>query len=591
MNKYLFIFTISPVQSFISQARKLQDLYAGSKILTQLSKRAAEEFIIKNKGDIIFPYFDMENVNKKNESYPNRFLGIISTDNPEIIGKDIESAVKNKYKELFNQGLKYINLPKDKINDFFINQIESAFSIRWVFYPFKEDDYISSYNNIERTLGALKNLRDFIQLEEKGRKCSLCGERNALFYYYDPNKNKKFSFPFLDKENAINLKNNLKSKITFTEGEGLCAVCFTKRFFDRDNKNSFSSIARVAMLDILEVIEPLDSYKRIKNLLNMNFDEEILYEENQTEEFFKKNYLPISALPHIKDSYKDILNILKKEGLKQKKYYAVIMLDGDNMGKWLAGNFLTNKSDLKEFHIYLAKELSKYSAKVREIIDDKKGEVIYAGGDDVLAVVNLNYLFNLIYDLINDFPSFNNSNINIIREGTASMGVVISHYKTPFSEVLKWAHKMEEKAKKVDKEKNAVGIAVLKHSGDIKETIIKKNLIPIYIKILNILLKKEETNKKYIFSTTFIDKIEDEFKEAMVEGRLDDKFESLLIAEIDRLIERSITNKDKYKNELNKLKKLTLEFWEGINKINKSNNIHNFVMGLDILDFIIRKVY
>ncbi|NTW88345.1 MAG: hypothetical protein HGB26_04300 [Desulfobulbaceae bacterium] len=33
--QYLFLFTIGPVQSFIAQARKTRDLYAGSAILLE----------------------------------------------------------------------------------------------------------------------------------------------------------------------------------------------------------------------------------------------------------------------------------------------------------------------------------------------------------------------------------------------------------------------------------------------------------------------------------------------------------------------------------------------------------------------------
>ncbi|NPA53826.1 MAG: hypothetical protein GXO21_04085 [Aquificae bacterium] len=39
-NEYLFIFTITPVQSFIAQARKTRDLHAGSRILSELIKKA-----------------------------------------------------------------------------------------------------------------------------------------------------------------------------------------------------------------------------------------------------------------------------------------------------------------------------------------------------------------------------------------------------------------------------------------------------------------------------------------------------------------------------------------------------------------------
>ncbi len=34
--QYLFLFTIGPVQSFIAQARKTRDLYAGSAILGEI---------------------------------------------------------------------------------------------------------------------------------------------------------------------------------------------------------------------------------------------------------------------------------------------------------------------------------------------------------------------------------------------------------------------------------------------------------------------------------------------------------------------------------------------------------------------------
>lgn len=41
--EHLFLFTISPVQSFIAQARKTQDLYAGSLLLSELIDFAIHE--------------------------------------------------------------------------------------------------------------------------------------------------------------------------------------------------------------------------------------------------------------------------------------------------------------------------------------------------------------------------------------------------------------------------------------------------------------------------------------------------------------------------------------------------------------------
>ena len=41
MSNYLFLYTIGPVQSFIAQARKTQDLWCGSTLLSELSRETA----------------------------------------------------------------------------------------------------------------------------------------------------------------------------------------------------------------------------------------------------------------------------------------------------------------------------------------------------------------------------------------------------------------------------------------------------------------------------------------------------------------------------------------------------------------------
>ena len=76
MSKYLFLFTVGPVQSFIAQARKTQDLYAGSQILTELVKAGIEEV---GRENIIFPYAYPDEDNKWQDvkSLPNRFLAVV----------------------------------------------------------------------------------------------------------------------------------------------------------------------------------------------------------------------------------------------------------------------------------------------------------------------------------------------------------------------------------------------------------------------------------------------------------------------------------------------------------------------------------
>ena len=181
--QYLFLFSIGPVQSFIAQARKTQDLYAGSKILSELAKSG---LIAAQPKEIIFPS------KIENPSLPNRFLCIIETPDARDFGKNIvEKAVRAKWNEIAKYVLGFAEIKGIK------EQIDAHLDINWAFQEIKSDfsDYTAQYEKIERLLGAVKNARSFSQfnyqsgLGEKGRKCSLDGERNVKFYRLNENEN------------------------------------------------------------------------------------------------------------------------------------------------------------------------------------------------------------------------------------------------------------------------------------------------------------------------------------------------------------------------------------------------------------------
>jgi len=89
MSQFLFLFTIGPVQSYISQARKTQDLYAGSFLLSHLSDAAIDELSrIVDSCDIIFP-------DKEIDSKPNRFIAKIECEDPEKLGSELCNFVQN----------------------------------------------------------------------------------------------------------------------------------------------------------------------------------------------------------------------------------------------------------------------------------------------------------------------------------------------------------------------------------------------------------------------------------------------------------------------------------------------------------------
>jgi len=225
MSNYLFTLTITPVQSFISQARKTKDLFSGSEILSNLVKKTLEKF---DTNEIVFP--------QNSDFISNKFVLKLNKSEEEIkaLGKELEGFIHNSFYNLGTEillDIKDITVNIDFFQNHFKPQLCNFFQVFWVAVELK-DNYQESYKKLEQSLGAIKNLRTFEQLEQIGaKKCSVCGERNGLFY----NREKPHAF-MLGK--AIRVNTN-----QIEEHETLCAVCFTKRFYP--NSQHFDSTQKI----------------------------------------------------------------------------------------------------------------------------------------------------------------------------------------------------------------------------------------------------------------------------------------------------------------------------------------------------------
>ncbi len=516
MTQYLFLFTIGPVQSFIEQARKTHDLKAGSDLLSHLIDSTMRHLKSRCSIEFIFP-------NESISSKPNRFIAKVESDNIQSIGDGAKDFVITEFENISCKLLSKLNLsePGD-----FKSQINDLLYVNWAALPLENNNYAERYEKIERCLGAIKNVRQFHQIEEEGRKCSLCGERNVLFY----RGNKRC---YVSKD-AVSL-NGLQPKYMM-DGEGLCAICFIKRCYGIEKYGSYPSVAKISLMDSLDKLDSTlhHDLNEYKGLFCNHFDEELYFESNITEKYFEKYGYPVKELEPARSHLKKIQSDAKNKNIGFSTYYAVLMLDGDSMGKWLSGDeeYLKDKSQLMEFHRELTIQLSGFSEAVAGIIKEPKGKLVYAGGDDALAFVNLNHLLPVIKDLRGKFPKFEEiAQASDGKTSSASCGICISHYKTPLSETLRWARKMEkEAAKKIDG-KNAFAIAVLKRSGEIRKTAFKweydgKSTIQIMEELVQSL--KQE------FSSTFIKNLSAEFGQFMTDS-WQSECEPLIKTEMKRL--------------------------------------------------------
>lgn len=595
--KNLFLFTISPVQSFIAQARKTKDLKMGSSLLSDLVRTAINIAESDYNMKIIFPFISD---NQDDSSLPNRFLAICPQNDEDLkkTGQTIEIEVKLKLESWAKKALKngQSNVLSKKFEMAFWEQIGSHLEIYWCFEPFdKADNYAAAYEQIEKNIRAIKNVRLFNQLpeNENGRKCSISGDRDALIFG-------KFDLPSFVDETKICISDNIQ----FNKGEGLSAINYVKRFA---KAGSFPSTADISLFKFEELIrksgqeglDTLDKYQNLFRIRNANndFDGQLLYEENLTANYFKKhglsNYLNEDGF--VKANGRSLPNLLKavlkyakkqKPKINQTSYYALVAIDGDRMGKLLSGKLLDTATDLKKFHEELAKAQSAFSKWAEKYIDEPKGKTVYAGGDDYVGFINLDYLFECLQMLRSKFEELVNlplqEEFSLKEPITMSAGVIIAHYKTPLGKVVEQGQMVLKNYAKENAGRDAFAIRVIKHSGeqqicwmkwqhDGTESLNLKKMKNLYEQ-----LKKKLSNKFISVLSTEL------FQLAGLNSRLSDVKKELVSTEIKRTVTRAYEGSKKDTEILDAVDAV-------LNIESETHEVDNFIHSLAIIDFLKRE--
>lgn len=529
---HLFLFTISPVQDFIRQARKTRDLYAGSRILSELCRTAILALQTQEiQSELIYPH-------QHNLSLPHRVLAKLSVSQPEqltTVGAAITTAVEAMIPRLGEEVLTHLGLKTQQPNGF-SEQLSQHIQTFWVAVPLG-DAYQDHFQQLERAMGAIKSHRPFSQYRysrssidpvlvgEMGRKCAVDGERNVKFYKRTQREQKpmlvlKHKLHILPDEICMDPDIPLRY---LQPGEGLSALSFVKRAvhskqlmasfpaawqsdlpsqMETDSFDAFPSTAHIAIQDVLDRIDAaggeaakhlLDFRTQLLRIPSSGGDEQLYYEENHTEAYFRKQQVYVSnkaseaaaQLSDFRQVYARLHSSTRKLGLQFPSYYAMIRFDGDSMGKWLNGDpaYFRDSSRLDTFHRVLSAHLGRFAAWAFDLLALPAGKAIFAGGDDFLAFVNLDHLFPVLEQLRTGFDKMVNRPIHagLDAEGHAvgdlgiredrqlsfSAGLVVAHYKTPLSIVVERVQEAEHRAKQFqDGRKDSLHLMILKKSGE-----------------------------------------------------------------------------------------------------------------------------
>src|SRR5690606_31602527 len=126
VNRQLLVISIGPVQSFIAAARKTEDLWSGSHLLSHLARKAIEFLFQKGEEqhrqvEMVYPAVTRDDLAKSGSqrerdaaSLPNRFVALIEGAPREVaeLARQTEEEVRKELIRLCHEAIRRV-FPKD----------------------------------------------------------------------------------------------------------------------------------------------------------------------------------------------------------------------------------------------------------------------------------------------------------------------------------------------------------------------------------------------------------------------------------------------------------------------------------------------
>lgn len=457
----LVALSVGPIQEFIAAARRTRDLFAGSKLLSELSKAAAKG--LKEAGGItIFPApacnleFDSEDL------IANIILAEVDGNPSEALEK-AKKAVQECWINIANKV--YANFANEDVlrKDVWDSQISDVLEFYGAWVSFENgDSFQTTRASLMRLLAGRKSLRNFSSCApfEGLPKSSLDGQRDTVLV-----KKPKWS---------KRSKRLLRVKI----GEQLDCIGVIKRAW-KEADQVFPSVSRIAADSWLRGIhsvkpELLASFKSdCEEMRRANSIDLGRLKEGQ---FKRYEIFPLEGSALYPGRHKDLLDDeddkslleplkkalgkLTKDFKEPDPYVAVLLADGDKMGEAISK--IKSAEDLRKF----SKCLNDFAVNTKTIVEEKQGTLVYSGGDDVLAILPVDQCIECAQALRDSFDTYLKDGLpNGDPVPTLSVGIAIGHSIEDLEDLLNYARDAEKNAKnpKQDEGEKRNGLAVHVH--------------------------------------------------------------------------------------------------------------------------------
>jgi CRISPR-associated protein Cmr2 len=500
MNSYLLKLSIGPVQGFIAAARRSRDLWFGSYILSAAAKRAA--LSLKGNGaTLIFPNDEDEGLldSGPGRQISNVIFAKVETDAIKELVKQIKAAANQAW--LHEAGLVFDEAEylarKDgqkrrrkhnPLNQALWNQQLNdvlEFYAAWAaLLPDDKADYQEKYEVVDRLLAARKNTRDFLPAQntlfgiqksslDAGRESVILSRRSKLDTL---RLRRQWGIGDGEELDCPGFVKRVGGKLALRAGENNRLEHFTPlsrialdpwiRGMDQEKKEKLAKLVDSGLFDTLQKYDLATPVKgNVKDgasvYQDFPYDGQLLYDFRLTAEMAKAGTHLRNQLQELKQAAAPLF----KDG-KPDPYLALLQADGDYMGKLLSHD----NSCALETHRNISKALAAFAADAQSLVQKRQGHAIYAGGDDVLALLPLDQAIDCAEALRKRFEKLLQPFGEGLRDQpTLSVGLAIGHFLEPLPVLLDMARRAERLAKgdglDAQHRRNALGIVLKPRSG------------------------------------------------------------------------------------------------------------------------------
>lgn len=567
MNERIILdFSIGPVQGFIARARRTRDFWAGSFLLSYLAGQAMA-VVLENKGSLILPAVaedkgkisdpllqaiiklrekkntDPNNDHLKIATLPNRFRAEVPVGfNPNKCTEAANEAWSNLCQAVWERYLQPVAGLGEKTVEIWERQINNFWEIVWVL------------GETDSSLERRKNWRSHIPPVEYGDKCSLFEDLQELSGFVRAKSKKQ-------REKQDRFWAALRSQIgryELDESERLSAIALVKRLFplvapgvlwevpirypstpylaavtwlekvagDAEKTQAAQEYAALCanhlpgavrreapglFTTLQEICSEKSSLREFLSLDGKCFFKDAIrnprvWEEQRVE---TKENVATSGSPKHKKIAEELEEKLKLLGEPVSPFYAMVLMDGDLLGRLL-------RKHPKE----VSKALGYFSRKVPQIVQEHNGITVYAGGDDVLALFPLEGAMPAAVELrktyLEEFKKVFyealDGNFEEKVQATISGAIVYAHYTTVFTDVYNEAQRLLSKVAKDETGRDSLAATVWKRAGRVItwaapwEIVLKEegDILTNFIGLFQKGTKKTDPDEEQEFTTSFI---------------------------------------------------------------------------------------